>query len=323
MSISVVIPVRNDIENLKRCVDYIRASSTQPSEIIVVDDASDSDLKNELSDKAIFVIRLNKKSGPACARNIGAKSSKGDAILFLDSDVFLQRDAIEKIVNEFKKNGEDAVVGVFEDYRNYRSFFSDYKNLWMRYTYERIPERAALFYTSLAAIKKDVFIRTGGFDENYKRPSTEDTAYGNVLWNGGISPLINPGIRAIHNKEYSFYGILKTDFYRASDLLKMKLRKDLGAVQKGNRTSVPIFFIISVFSTLTAFLLFFVTWKYYLLICLILLSIFLNLKFLIWLFKKRGLLFTIKSAAFLTFDHLAVITGMAFGFFSYLSGNKY
>jgi len=59
------------------------------------------------------------------------------------------------------------------------------------------------------------------------------------------------------------------------------------------------------------------------LVFLLLLSVVLNLKYLIWLFNKRGLLFIIKSAAFLPIDHLAVIAGMTFGLFSYLSGRKY
>ncbi len=323
MNISVIIPVRNDPENLRRCIDYIKASSKKPSEILVIDDASDLDLERNLSDSDVSFIKLNKQRGPASARNVGAKTAKGDVILFIDSDVFIQKDTIGRIADEFENNDEDAVVGVFDDYRQYSSFFSDYKNLWMKYNYEKIPERAALFYTSLAAIKKSVFLEIGGFDENHKRPSTEDTAFGNALWNNGIKPLINPEVKAIHNKEYSFYGILKTDYFRASDLLKMKLRNDMGALQEGNRTSVPFPFIASVFSTFMAFSLFFATGEYLASIFLIVCSIMLNLKFLIWLFRKRGLVFSFKSAFFLPIDHLAVIAGMVSGFLGYLFGNKY
>jgi GT2 family glycosyltransferase len=323
MNISVVIPTRNDLENLRKCIDYIKASSRKPFEILVIDDASVTDLRKMITEDNVTVIRLNKQSGPARARNVGAQTAKGDVILFLDSDVFIDNDTLDKITFEFENNLEDAVVGIFDDYRKYKSFFGDYKNLWMKYSYENITKRAALFYTSLAAIKKDVFLNVGGFDENHKRPSTEDTAFGNALWNNGIKPLISSQIKAVHNKEYSLCGILKTDFYRASDLLKMKLRRDMGTLQKGNRTSVPILFIISVFSTLIAFMLFFASGEYYLLIILIFLSIFLNLKYLIWLFKKRGLLFALKSAVFLPIDHFVIISGMAFGLLGYISGSKY
>lgn len=323
MNISIVIPARNDSENLKKCINYIEASGRKPSEIIVVDDASNPDLKNGLIGRNVSVIKLDKQSGPAWARNIGVKEATGEVILFIDSDVFIREDTIGLIADEFEKNGEEAVVGVFDDYRGYRSFFGDYKNLWMKYSYEAIPERAALFYTSLAAIKKDVFIKTSGFNENYKRPSTEDTAYGNILWNHGIKPLINPAIKAVHNKEYSLYGILKTDFCRASDLLKMKIRKDMGQLQDGNRTSVPVTFIMSVLSTMAGLLLFLLTGNSMLFFLLLLLSVALNLKFLVWLLKKRGPLFVLKSAVFLPVDHIAVIAGMAFGLYSYVSGNKY
>jgi glycosyltransferase involved in cell wall biosynthesis len=323
MNISVVIPARNDHDNLKKCIESIKASRKEPLEILVVDDASDTDLRKFLQEDKVSVIRLNEQNGPAHARNIGAHAARGDIILFLDSDVFILKDTLENITYEFKDKGEDAVIGVFDDYRQYKSFFGDYKNLWMKYSYENIYERAALFYTSLAAIKKDVFIKTGGFNENYKRPSTEDTAFGNVLWNNGIRPLINPEVKAIHKKEYSFYGILKTDFYRASDLLKMRLRKDMGRLREGNRTSVPIFFIISVLNTFMAILLFFTSGEYHVLLLLLGISILLNLKFLLWLFKKRGLLFSLKAAVFVLADHLAIMAGIAFGLFTYLYGAKY
>jgi Flp pilus assembly protein TadB len=143
------------------------------------------------------------------------------------------------------------------------------------------------------------------------------------LWNNGIRPLINPEVKAVHKKEYSLCGILKTDFFRASDLLKMKLRKDMGELREGNRTSVPVFFIISVFSTIAALLVFLVTGKYYLLMLFLVVSILLNLKFLVWLFNRRGILFALKAAAFITVDHLVIFIGLVSGFFSYLSGSRY
>jgi glycosyltransferase involved in cell wall biosynthesis len=322
MKLSVVIPVRNDLDNLRKCIDYIMTSDKKPYEIIVVDDASDHELKKYLVDKNVTVVRLNKQGGPARARNIGVKDAEGDIILFIDSDVFVKKDTIDNIFNEFKK-GEEAVVGVFDDYRRYKTFFGDYKNLWMKYSYEAISERAALFYTSLAAIKKDIFIKIGGFNENYDKPSTEDTAYGNILWNNGIKPLINPKIKAVHNKEYSLYDVLKTDFYRASDLLKMKLRKDMGELQEGNRTSVPAPFIVSVLATFSALVIFSLTGSLILLALLLMLSIVINFKFLSWIYYKRKWFFVLKSAVFLPLDHLAVLVGMAFGLLSYISGNKY
>jgi GT2 family glycosyltransferase len=322
MNLSIVIPVRNDLDDLSKCIGFIETSSQKPSEILIVDDASDMDIEGCLYDRDVSLIKLDSQRGPAHARNVGAKAAKGDVILFLDADVFLQKDTIKQINDLFEK-GEDAVVGVFDDYRQYRSFFGDYKNLWMKYSYENIPKRAALFYTSLAAIRTDVFRKTGGFDENYKRPSTEDTAFGNVLWNNGIRPLINPGIKAVHNKEYSLLGFLKTDFFRASDLLKMKLRKDMGQLREGNRTSVPVFFIISVFSTIAALLVFLVTGKYYLLMLFLAVSILLNFKFLVWLFKRRGFLFAIKTSVFIPVDHLAITAGMISGLVGYFTGRRY
>ena len=322
MNISVVIPARNDIDNLKKCIDSIKASEKKPHQIIVVDDVSGQDIKTELANEDILILRLPEQGGPSCARNTGAKAADGDIILFLDADVFIKPDTLQKIERLFKE-GESAVVGVFDDSWHYENFFSDYKNLLMRYTYENVSERAPLFFTSIAAIKRELFSKTGGFDERYKRPSTEDTAFGNVLWKNGIKPLIAPQISVFHNKGYSFFLVLRTDFLRASGLLKMRLRKDIGGFKVASKTSVPAAFVISVFITISSFLLFLITRSFAILAILLMASGFLNIGYLSWLYKKRGFIFCLKSALFIFIDHLAVFFGLIFGFLSYISGRRY
>jgi glycosyltransferase involved in cell wall biosynthesis len=321
VKISVIIPVRNEIEKLRKCVASLRYSSLQPNQIIVVDDGSSPQIKADAFGSDISVINLPEQGGPAHARNIGAKSADGEIILFLDADIYVERDTLHKIERLFSEQSEDAVVGVFDDSKKYGSFFSDYKNLWMRYTYEKSAPRAALFYTSVAAIKKEVFTATRGFDERYIYPSIEDTVFGNQLWDLGKRPLISLDIKVFHDKEYSFSSILKTDLLRSSDLVKMKLRKDVGNVLEGNRTSVPVSFMISVAATMTFLLLSLITRNFALFACFMLAPAVLNLNFLWWLYRKRGLIFSLRSALFLPIDHLAVFSGIIHGLLShFLSG---
>jgi glycosyltransferase involved in cell wall biosynthesis len=114
MNLSIVIPVRNDLEDLRKCIGFIEASSQKPSEILIVDDASDRELEGCISELDISLIKLDSQRGPAHARNVGAEAANGDVILFIDADVFLHRDTIRQIYDLFEK-GEDAIVGVFED----------------------------------------------------------------------------------------------------------------------------------------------------------------------------------------------------------------
>jgi hypothetical protein len=101
-----------------------------------------------------------------------------------------------------------------------------------------------LFYTTAAAIRRDVFERVGGFDEGYETPDVEDTAFGQRLARDGFRVRVLAPLEVEHVKHYSLWGMLRTDFMRAVSLTRLKLRhpNDLG----DNNTSVPTSYIASV-----------------------------------------------------------------------------
>ena len=320
MDMSVIIPVRNDLPNLRRCLAALRGGTRKPGEIIVVDDASDEPLS--LPDEDVRFVRLPRQSGPAAARNAGAGVARCRILVFLDADVFVKSDTLARAHSYFTEQDEKAVVGVFEDFRDYQSFYSDYKNLWMKFSYENCPARAALFYTSFAAIRAEVFAASGGFDVAYARPSTEDTAFGNRLWNMGIRPLMAPDLVVFHNKEYKLGSLLKTDFIRAGDLLKMKLRGDMGRLFDRTRTSVGHGTLLAVGIMMLAPPVLLVG-HLTIAVLLVLFSTYCNHRYLAWLAKKRDAQFAVKSAVFMALDKLVVGAGLAYGFGAYVTGSKY
>jgi len=122
LKISVVIPTKNRIKDLKECVESL-INQTQPiDELIVVDGSTDNEtkeyieeIKRRVSFKCIYV-RQN-KGGLSTARNIGNKESNGDIIFQLEDDIVLHKDYINKIVEIFlnDRNGEiGGVAGVNE-----------------------------------------------------------------------------------------------------------------------------------------------------------------------------------------------------------------
>jgi len=56
MNISIVIPARNDLDNLRKCISYLEASTIKPFEILVVDDASEPDLSVGLLTGMLFLL---------------------------------------------------------------------------------------------------------------------------------------------------------------------------------------------------------------------------------------------------------------------------
>jgi len=110
-SVSIVIPTYLRGESLKRLLNSIKDQSVKPKEVLVVDDSPDDSVKDVVKNFAGFLnvsyIWSGKRSLPA-ARNVGVKKSTGDIILFLDDDVVLEKDFIEKMLKGVEKY-EDAV----------------------------------------------------------------------------------------------------------------------------------------------------------------------------------------------------------------------
>lgn len=94
--VSIIVPVYNTGDLLKRCVKSIINQSLNDIEVILINDGSDyytTNICNEISktDKRIRVIH-KKNEGVSVARNLGIKIAKGKYIGFVDSDDYINND---------------------------------------------------------------------------------------------------------------------------------------------------------------------------------------------------------------------------------------
>lgn len=93
--ISVIVPVYNVERYVKKCIESILAQSYQRIEVIIVDDESSDNSasiceKSEKSDARIKLIR-NEHVGLSGARNVGLDNAKGQYIIFVDSDDYINQ----------------------------------------------------------------------------------------------------------------------------------------------------------------------------------------------------------------------------------------
>ncbi len=242
--ISVIIPAFNAESTLAECLARISQSTYEALDVVLVDDGSTDSTREIASKFAVRVVATEGHIGPAAARNLGASTAKGDILFFVDTDVMLRPDSIERLVRRLAETDVDAVCGVQAVDMRHRDLVSQYKNLWMRWTYLRLRGEVPLFYTSAAAIPRTLFWQAGGFDIGYTTPSLEDTAFGQKLARLGIRVQVQPDLEVEHRKRYSLASLLRTDFQRAVSLLRLKLRHrdEIGK----NNTSVPTGYILSI-----------------------------------------------------------------------------
>jgi len=101
--LSIVIPTKNEEENLPVLLKSIRSQIFQPTEIIVAD-AHSSDTTRKIAYD--FGCKVVDGGLPAVGRNSGAKVATGDVLLFLDADVELRDPTfLEKAIGEFHERG--------------------------------------------------------------------------------------------------------------------------------------------------------------------------------------------------------------------------
>src|SRR5689334_18648366 len=111
LSVSVIIPTYNRAAFIKQAIDSALNQTRVPDEIIVVDDGSTDNTAGILAryDHPVRVIR-QENSGRSAARNLGIRESRGDLIVFLDSDDLLTPASIASRVPIFEKSPEIGVV---------------------------------------------------------------------------------------------------------------------------------------------------------------------------------------------------------------------
>ena len=112
MNISVIIPVLNAEKYIGKCIDSIRNLDTSDDniEIFVVDNGSIDSTIDILNHKNVN-FTICKDGNISKLRNLGAKSTRGEFLGFIDSDCFVDSRWLQEAKRVFIKSSEVAVVG--------------------------------------------------------------------------------------------------------------------------------------------------------------------------------------------------------------------
>lgn len=223
-AISVIIPVHNGGADFRACLLSLQAADPPPYEIIVVSDGGDSDSRRLAEKSGARVLRIPTPEGPARARNMGARHARGDILFFVDADVTVRTDAMNRVDAAFQNDKAlSAVFGSYDDEPLETNFLSQYKNLFHHYVHQTANKEASTFWGACGAIRREIFLIMGGFNEGYRRrlskstPGTsEDIEFGYRLKRSGYKIELLKELKVKHLKRWTISNLLKADIlYRA------------------------------------------------------------------------------------------------------------
>jgi glycosyltransferase involved in cell wall biosynthesis len=114
MLISIIIPVYNRINSLKRAIESVLCQNEKNYELIIIDDGSNFDIKSSIShylkNSKINYYKYAINKGVSYARNIGIKKAKGDYIALLDSDDLWLPFKLKIQVEVLKNNKNNHII---------------------------------------------------------------------------------------------------------------------------------------------------------------------------------------------------------------------
>ena len=114
IKVSIVVPVYNVEKYLEQCVDSLLAQTIDSKEIILVDDGS-TDSSGKLCDayaeKNACVRVIHKQNGgQGSARNVGVEFAAGEYLYFIDSDDYLEAEALQTLYAAAKRDDLDVIL---------------------------------------------------------------------------------------------------------------------------------------------------------------------------------------------------------------------
>ncbi len=294
--LSVVVPFHSGLEALSRCLAALDPLP-QASELIIAADGTFEDWSAVVSAHDARVVVIRGPAGPAVARNVAAMSATGDVLVFIDADVVVSDGALERLAQTFVRDpGLAAVFGAYDEDPADRGFVSQYKNLSHAFVHQSSSTHARTFWAGFGAVRRDVFLAAGGFDERLRRPSVEDIDLGYRLTAAGHEIRLDSSLVACHLKRWTLASMILSDV-RDRGIPWTQLVHRYGALNDDLNLRVNYrWSVVLAYLALTALVAGVVEARALALLLPVLVGLtLLNLPFYRFFYRKRGMAFTARA----------------------------
>ncbi|HOI59775.1 MAG TPA: glycosyltransferase [Candidatus Pacearchaeota archaeon] len=165
MELSIIIPTLNEEKLLPFLLELIKQENIKSNIEVIVADAGSSDKTVQIA--KFYGCKVVPGGLPARGRNSGAKYATSNILFFMDADVLFKKGTIEKSLKQFKKRKLDAAS--FGIYTQEKNLYMNRATMNLFYNYpQRILKKISPMGAMGIMVKKDMFEKIGGFDEDIK-----------------------------------------------------------------------------------------------------------------------------------------------------------
>ena len=173
--VSVVVATHQRRALLARLVEALECQDRRDVEIVVVDDGSTDGTWEELERLAaackhpMRILRQDRPTGPAAARNRGWREAQGRVVAFTDDDCVPTPGWLQTLTAPILEDRADVAQGVTMPPRAQWDGSGPFaRTMW-------VLDEDGFYATCNMAYRRDVLERAEGFDERFLRPFGEDT----------------------------------------------------------------------------------------------------------------------------------------------------
>lgn len=205
-TISIVVAIFNRKDELFELLNSLIAQTDKDFEVIIVDDGSFVDLLPTVETfKEMLNIQYFKKanSGPGLSRNYGANRAKNDWLVFVDSDVIVEKDYIENIKKNLEKTECAAFGGADKAHKGFNllqkaisySMTSVFTTGGIRGSKKAVTRFQPRSFNM--GVNKEIFLKIGGFSE---MRIGEDPDLSMTIWENGYQTAFFDDIGVYHKR---------------------------------------------------------------------------------------------------------------------------
>ena len=208
MKFSVIIATKDRPESLQLCLESFREMEYPAGdwELILVNDGGATTYAGVTPAQKVALpltlLNAPQSGGPGSARNLGARAARGEYLAFTDDDCRVAPDWLSQYELLLSTGGWDAAGGLsLNPFPGNQA--SEAWNYLVAFLYKYWHDdrgNVVMIVSNNAAVRRDVFLTLGGFDESFVTAASEDREFSYRLLANGYRQTFCPEARVWHHQ---------------------------------------------------------------------------------------------------------------------------